>query len=262
MRETNSTVEPEHEIQVRPYGFASSFAFAKAMGDWIEAHNVALQMSTQEFVLQHGDVDFADIPSRDLTAYRLVCRTQPGQSAAERNPATKFAARMQCLANIEEWKSLDAGNARAWEGALAGREQIAQRLSRVTVSTGTPPCVMSALLKCDGVTIGTVLHLPLIHVRRRIPLDRASRDILADIITLCYRSMDQGFPLQFGSLARVMPLPGRFSRKAGKWLWEPFFADWDDYSPTSQEYPALHSAIAAFKTGMSPKQLLEAFMSL
>ncbi|KAI9059706.1 hypothetical protein FKP32DRAFT_1657160 [Trametes sanguinea] len=260
MTESSLTAEPGYDVQVRPYGFANSLVFSKALGDWIEAHGWALQMATQAFVLQLGGVRFIKIPSQYLLVFRLVCRTKAGQSAAERNPATNFAALTQGVTKIDDWTSSNTANARMWEGTETEREQITERMSAIL--NGTFACVMSALLKCDGVSMGNIVHFPLLHVRKRLPLDEASMDILTDIITLCYRSMGQGFPLQYGSRNRDIPLPGRFSRKAGKWVWEPFFEKWDDYNPNSPEYPALHSAIAAFKTGMSPKQLIEAFRAL
>ncbi|KAL7280743.1 hypothetical protein ACG7TL_005687 [Trametes sanguinea] len=260
MAESSARAEPEYDRQVRPYGFSNSLVFSKALSDWAEAHTWALQTCTQAFVLQLGGVKYIKIPSQYLMVYRLICRTKPGQSTAERNPATNFLAVTQGVTKIEDWTGTDSGNARLWAGTASEREQIAERMSGVL--SGTFACVMSALLKCDRISMGNLLNFPIMHVRKRLPLDQASLDIITDIITLCYRSMGQGFPLRCDNSGGNIPLPGQFVRKAGKWVWEPFFEDWDDYSPTSPEYPALHSAIAAFKTGMSPKQLIEAFMSL
>ncbi|CDO68901.1 hypothetical protein BN946_scf185000.g44 [Trametes cinnabarina] len=261
MRESAERASPHYDVEVRPYGFTSAVAFSKALSDWTEAHSLALQLCSQAYVLQLGGVNFVKVPCKYMLVSRLVCRTKPEQRTTERNPATTFVIRSQALTEIEEWTRASPLNAQFWDGTAGEREQVAVRVKEQYGNAYA--CLMPMLFNCDGVSMSTSLNLPVLHIRKRFPLDSASMDMLKDVITLCIRSIDQGFPLRCpdGSPSPI-PVPGHFSRRGGKWVWEPFFADWDDYSPTSVEYPALHQAIAALKTGMSPKHLLAAFLSL
>ncbi|KAH9890598.1 hypothetical protein C8Q73DRAFT_132012 [Cubamyces lactineus] len=260
MTESTRRFDGVYESEVLPFGFSSSLAYSRALGDWTEAHSWALQTCAQAFVLQLGGTSFIKIPSEYIMCYKLNCRTKPGQSAASRNPAMMFSAQTQGVVKIEDWMQMHPNNVLHWQGTASERDLIARSMAERCGSAFA--CLLTVVFKSDGITSSNTLHFPVLHTRQRLPLDEAAMDLLGDVIMLCYRSIDQGFPLRcLEGSDSTMPLPGHFVRKSGKWVWEPFFDDWDDFSPTSTEYPALCRAVAAFKTKLTPKQLLTALLS-
>ncbi|EIW60864.1 uncharacterized protein TRAVEDRAFT_71120 [Trametes versicolor FP-101664 SS1] len=262
MSQGAKNMDPKSEAELHPFGFANFVAFSRAINDWMEAHMWALQTSAQVYILMLGGVKFLKIPPIYMTHFDVVCHTTPGLTPAERNPALAFSVRTQDVINIAEWIAFDPANADYWRGTDPEREQLAQLMEQRIGSAFA--CVMCALFKCERITMANTLNFPILHVRKRLPLDKASMDILEDVLVLCRGTINSGFPLR--SLEggdSAIPLPGRFARKAGRWTWEPLFADWDEYSPTSKEYEGLHVALGGDrKTQLSPKQLLSALLAL
>ncbi|KAI0648337.1 hypothetical protein C8Q79DRAFT_999710 [Trametes meyenii] len=261
MAKATKNVPPAFEAEVRYYGFPNTMAFSRAMNDWIEAHLWALQSSTQAFILRLGGIRFLKNPPVFMMSFDSACLTKPGQPASERNPATTFAVRKQGLIKIDEWNASHPTNAQFLEGTAAERELLSVYMEERCGSAFA--CLMVAVFKCRNVTMSNTMNFPILHVRKRLPLDKASIAIVDDINTLCTGSINTGFPLRcVESQQSELPLPGRFVRKAGKWVWEALFADWDDYSATSQDYAALHPVLASLESGLSPKELLTAFLKL
>ncbi|OJT13479.1 hypothetical protein TRAPUB_9973 [Trametes pubescens] len=262
MSKATKNMDPLFELEVRPFGFANSLAFSRALNDWMEAHLWALQTCTQAYILKLGGVKFCKIPPIYMMNFDVVCRTTPRQTPAERNPALTFSLRAQGVIDIATWNTANPANADYWRGTDPEREQVAAFMEQRCGSAFA--CVMCAVFKCDRVSMSNTLNFPILHVRKRLPLDEASLDILEDVLLLCCGTINKGFPLRcLESGTSKIPLPGRFARKAGKWVWEPLFADWDEYSPTSKEYEGLHAALSGNrKTQLSPKQLLSALLAL
>ncbi|OJT07279.1 hypothetical protein TRAPUB_1876 [Trametes pubescens] len=254
--------DPQSEAEVRPFGFANVVAFSRAINDWMASHMWALQTCAQVYILMLGGVKFLKIPPIYMMHFDVVCHTTPGMKPIERNPALAFSVRAQSTINIAEWSGSHPSNADYWRGIEAEREQVAQLVEQRIGSAFA--CVMCALFMCDGVTMGNTLSFPVLHVRKRLPLGQASLDILEDVTALCRGTINGGFPLRcLEGGDSAIPLPGRFARKAGRWVWEPLFADWDEYSPTSKEYEGLHVALGGErKTQLSPKQLLGALLAM
>ncbi|KAH9857598.1 hypothetical protein C2E23DRAFT_720185 [Lenzites betulinus] len=262
MSHATKHIDPLFEAEVRPFGFINSTAFSRALNDWAEAHSWALQTSTQAYILKLGGIKFLKNPPLFMVCYDSVCQTTPGMTLAQRNPATTFTLNSQSVYKIDEWTSSHPTNAQYWAETAPEREMVAKSMEERCGSAFA--CTLCVVVKCVGVTMSNTMNFPFLHTRKRRPLDNALVDILEDVMVLCSATVNKGFPLRCleGGDSKI-PLPGKFLRRAGKWIWEPLFADWDQYSPTNKEYQAFTEALVfQRKTDLSPKQLLSAVLAL
>lgn len=262
MAKATKCLDPKFDAEVRPFGFASSLVFTRALNDWMEAHMWSLQTCTQEYILKLGGVKFLKIPAIYMMSFYVVCRMTSDWTAGERNPSHTFAIRQQGIININDWNNGHPTHVQFWEGTASERELVSAFNERRYGSAFA--CLMTTQFKCEGVTMGNSMNFPILHVRKRLPLDEASLDIVEDVYTFVSEMINRGYVLRCIEGGNVkIPLPGRFERKAGKWDWKPLLTDWDEYSPTSKEYEGLHQVVGAQrKTLLSPKQLLSALQAL
>ncbi|KAI0637450.1 hypothetical protein C8Q77DRAFT_1216160 [Trametes polyzona] len=254
-------LDPAHDAEVRAFGFAGSLAFSRALNDWMNANFWAFQTSTQATILQLGGIDFLGVPPRYMMCFELTYRNTPGMAGVERNPALTFTSLRQCVMESERWLR-NPINMQYWDSSARERElfnaYMQHHCGRMYAG------LICVVFKCSGITPCNMIYFPILHTHKPLPLDQRSLDILDDVDMLCSGTINTGFPLRCpeGSSSKI-PLPGQFKRRAGKWMWEPLFDDWDDYSPTSKDYKDLHALIRTKrKTDLTPKQLLTELLAI
>ncbi|KAI9059707.1 hypothetical protein FKP32DRAFT_1760766 [Trametes sanguinea] len=249
------------DAEVRPYGYQSSSAFITGLKEWAaQANPWALHACVDICVLLIGGIDFDKLEPDYTLHLKMKCNTRAGQPASGRNPASAFRYLLERSyeADYSQESRTSSTNNKSWPAEDRKRAGDSYRASH----GDTFRSLLPVYLNCDNVSTGVTLNYPLFHhVGAKHPLDQASRDVLTDMLLLAQRSSSFGFPLRFPQVGadRLIPLPGHFMRRQGNWIWEPYFMKWEDYSPTSTEYPGLHETIASFKTGLSPKEILKRF---
>lgn len=253
----------QYDPEVRPFGFANSQAFTRALDDWMEAHLWSLQTCTQAFVLSAGGVEFLQLPPLYMMSFEVVCHMTPEWTTKERNPTHIFTIQQEGFMKISDWKNSHPTHVQFWEDAAPAEDGLLSMLMQEHHGSAFA-CLMCTQFNCDGVTLANTKNFPILHVRKPLPLDEPSLDIVHDVYSLCLDMITWGFALRTieGGDAKT-PVPGRYTRRDRKWVWAPLFTDWDEYSPTSNEYRDLHMALSRQrKTHLSPKQLLNALQAL
>lgn len=239
---------------IRALGYETKLAFICAQNDWIRAHNWAFKTYVQVSILLHGRVDPEYI--KDPPDYLLFCHLDHSPTPivsvrpADRNPSETFTLRRTeplRYMKVDAFKVSDPLHAEAWEQLAAEQELTAReardRWKRAYVTT------VPVIIVVEEVSQIRWMHVPVVRTHTPLPrLNIQQIAILEDVELLCRRSLTSGcsFPLRcLQGLDRSflgLPLPGRFV-KDKIWLWEPLFADWDEYSPASGQYEDLHAVL-------------------
>ncbi|RDX52871.1 hypothetical protein OH76DRAFT_1480466 [Lentinus brumalis] len=242
---------------VARYGYTSFATFSRDFQDFLDAHEWALRMivSVQRQLQRdaHPDVPFSELPM--LLRVALRCQTTSSDTQKHRSPATRFAVVSQIFHDLDAYARTQE---RLWEQNAPVRDEIhrafAQQLPQYT----------GQLFAVHYDVPAGMDHLAFFPVQT--PLEPAPgtpeqrRAILEDMLDLCTRSINDGFPLRITTLEgnrfpeSLLAYPGTFVRSEGCWVWKAILEDWKSYTPG--QHRCLDLAVAGVKTRLAIPDLI------
>ncbi|KAI0648348.1 hypothetical protein C8Q79DRAFT_925274 [Trametes meyenii] len=199
-----------------------------------------------------GGAKFLGNPSKYIVVYHLVCTTSHGASDwVNRNPATVFTFEAFLpfsisLTTIETSVALHPSNVKVWEEIAPQRETTNVEMARKLGSSFAT--VLLIQLGVKELDLVNMMWVPITHCIVPLPLSPSVKIGAREVGEMCAWSIAAGCPLRLTADSPTMPLPGRFVREKKTWIWEQFFVSWDEYSPTSKEYPQLHAVTSEVRS--------------
>ncbi|KAI0741566.1 hypothetical protein C8Q80DRAFT_1123435 [Daedaleopsis nitida] len=230
-------------------GYPTVASLSRALNTWIHAHRWSLMTTTKAAVLlAHGlGCRHLDPRTPQLIVYTLSPNTSlaPTPATAFGVDSTTFVAELEATGDGPSYREL-------WEKVAGGRAALDASLRALGDPSfmGVIPAVYA--LKDAGV----VAHIqePVWWVppsSSQEPVDEGTAFWgLQDLLELCNCSINCGLSLRPLFEANAMPVPGVVKKERKMWVWEPLFADADDWD-------AFVTSLSCYKSmsGLRPRAL-------
>ncbi|KAI0737916.1 hypothetical protein C8Q80DRAFT_282197 [Daedaleopsis nitida] len=243
------------DLKCRLLQHRSYKAILKNLEYFLEAHSWTLEAIVKLAAHLHG----VDRLTSDPQVFNVVLRRPSGSARSHRGtPTDRLGVKSFYFRPLSDYLSQPAQRS-AWEDKSSARRSLLFK----NIKYGGPDFVtiLHVCLCMDGLPqLERIIYVP-VYRWSRTPVP--SETTLRDAQSFCLASINNGFPLRCVlDVNPDVPLPGRFARRNGCWTWEPFFSSWDQYSPSPRTHKALDDALASFKSGLSPTDLVRVILKV
>ncbi|RPD59233.1 hypothetical protein L226DRAFT_465268 [Lentinus tigrinus ALCF2SS1-7] len=245
--------------QLQNLGYENLSAFSESMGQWMDAHNWALQACVDVDVIQAGGIDKFQNPQM-LARLHLVPRAS--HLPTTRNPSLMFQLRKRSPITLNEQFVQSSGYREDWERGAPVRASLRDQYKTDPLFAGLVPMLVSV----EGLDMTQFIYRPQfrtdpVFIPVAEELEPMRDVVLADILKLAVASVNQNFPLRkLINHPLAFTLPGRFVRSQGAWTWQQLFSEWEQYRHGQSR--GLDETLPLLQSGIPPKELLFIWKSL
>ncbi|KAI0737906.1 hypothetical protein C8Q80DRAFT_282048 [Daedaleopsis nitida] len=249
------------DASIARFGYSAMSSVKRDLVDFVRAHWWALAAAAKSELHKRWDDD-RNVPFERLPRWITFSLKACEDPEKRRNPATRFLVANWTFRGSTELKRSHPTLAQYCEREHV--DTLPHLGSWGMPHTYTPPEYdeperIGSLLFEFVVPQFYIRHTefcPLLAPHPCPLLPERRRPLLDAFINFCMHSTS-GYPLRPLDEAQIIPVPGRFVRSGGLWIWRRLFTDWETYVPGTAGNGELDLALSNMPTGLDIAMVAE-----